>query len=239
MIESDPQQTERIWGTAKPVPAFAWLAVGLLGAICLSAELLFQTVLIPGILFVAICGLSLRGLMLSYPHHVLGFCNVTTLVRAAMVAVLAGALFGNPAPWAVFLIATVAFALDGVDGWLARRAGLSSAFGARFDMEIDALLGAVLALVLLLDGNVGPAILILGFSRYAFVAAGFVWPALKGDLPESFRRKAICVVQIAALIILLFPLTPTVLLLPVSILAACALAYSFAVDAIYLLRRAA
>ena len=38
-------------------------------------------------------------------------------------------------------------ALDGVDGWLARRSGIASAFGARFDMEIDALLILVLAVL--------------------------------------------------------------------------------------------
>ena len=62
---------------------------------------------------------------------------------------------------------------------------------------------------------------------------------MKGDLHESFRRKAICVVQIAALIILVFPLTPTALALPVSLIAAMALLYSFAVDAVFLFRRRA
>ena len=36
-------------------------------------------------------------------------------------------------------------ALDGLDGWAARRQGLVSAFGARFDMEVDALLILALA----------------------------------------------------------------------------------------------
>lgn len=129
------------------------------------------------------------------------------------------------------------FALDGIDGWLAQRAGLSSTFGARFDMEIDALLGAVLALHLLAGGTVGPAILVLGFSRYAFVIAGFIWPALHGDLPDSMRRKTICVIQIAALIALIFPLTCAVFLTPIALIAAAALLYSFAVDAVFLMRQ--
>ena len=47
-------------------------------------------------------------------------------------------------------------ALDGVDGWLARRRGMSSAFGARFDMEIDALLVQVLAILVWRYGKAAP-----------------------------------------------------------------------------------
>jgi len=61
-------------------------------------------------------------------------------------------------------------------------------------------------------------------------------PALNGELPESFRRKAVCVVQIGALIVLLCPLTPVPLLMPLSIVAAILLFWSFAVDTIWLLR---
>lgn len=236
MIESSPQAAIRPQGTRKPAAHFAVLALGLLGAVAVAGEMLFGTFLAPVTLFTLISVLCLCGLLQSYPHDELGICNVVTLGRAALVAVLAGAIFVTASAWVVFGIAGIAFALDGVDGWLARRTGLASGFGARFDMEIDALLGAVLALVLLVDGTVGPAILVLGFSRYAFVLAGFMWQALRGDLPERFRRRAICVVQISTLIILIFPLTPIVLVLPVSLFAATALLYSFAVDAVYLLR---
>ena len=37
--------------------------------------------------------------------------------------------------------------LDGLDGWLARHAGMASAFGARFDVEVDALLIQALAIL--------------------------------------------------------------------------------------------
>lgn len=225
------------WGTGKPVPVFCVLALLLLGAVALLAALIFDAFVVPVVVFCIISAISLRGLVQWYPHDVLGACNVVTLCRAALVALLAGAIFVPAAAWAVFGIAISAFALDGVDGWLARRSRLASAFGARFDMEIDAMLGAVLALALLFQGTAGLSILVLGFSRYVFVLAGFIWPSLRGDLPCSFRRKAICVVQIAALIILMFPLTPVALVLPISGIAALALIYSFAVDTLYLLRR--
>lgn len=179
-----------------------------------------------------------RGLVTHYPHQEFGVCNTVTLVRAAFLSILFGILFEIEAvsPWLVFWLALIALSLDGFDGWLARRAGLQSDFGARFDMETDAALGAVLALWLMLSGTTGPEILILGFMRYGFVAAGWICPKLTGDLPVSFRRKTICVVQIAALIILICPLVPVVLIAPVSLVAASLLVYSFAIDTLWLLR---
>ncbi|MEO0503207.1 MAG: CDP-alcohol phosphatidyltransferase family protein, partial [Pseudomonadota bacterium] len=136
-------------------------------------------------------------------------------------------------------VASVAFALDGVDGWLARRSGLTSRFGARFDMETDAGLGAVVALWLLVSGTTGPEILVLGFMRYGFVAASLIWPALQAPLPEAFRRKAICVIQVATLVMLVCPLTPAALVLPVGVLAALLLSWSFLIDILSLIRRPA
>ena len=178
------------------------------------------------------------GLAHGYPHPVLGACNGVTLARVAMVAFLVGALaVPDASAWLVFGVALVAFALDGVDGWLARRAGLVSDFGARFDMETDAGLGAVIAVWLLASGTAGPEILVLGFMRYAFVAASFFAPALRAPLPEAFRRKAICVVQIAALILLTFPLTPSIIALPLGIGAALLLSWSFLIDILWLTGR--
>jgi len=237
MIEPDPQSIAKALHLPRPAAVLAGIAAGVLVAVGLLANTVFGSPFVPVMLFGAICALCLRSLAHTYPHEVLGWCNVVTLIRTALVSVLAAAVFAPAAPWAVFVIAIVAFASDGLDGWLARRAGLSSVFGARFDMEADALLGAVLALVLLTHGTVGPAILVLGFSRYIFVGAGWIWPALRGDLPQSYRRKTICVVQIAALIALICPLTPAALLPWIAGGAAGLLLYSFAVDICLLSRR--
>ena len=43
------------------------------------------------------------------------------------------------------LLSSVALALDGVDGWVARRTRTVSALGARFDMEVDAFLVLMLS----------------------------------------------------------------------------------------------
>jgi hypothetical protein len=69
-----------------------------------------------------------------------------------------------------------------------------------------------------------------GLLRYIFVAAGWVWPWLRRPLAPSRRGRAICVVQIVALIVAIGPIVPP----PLSAFgAACGLAaltYSFAVD---------
>jgi hypothetical protein len=94
----------------------------------------------------------------TYPHPTLGLCNVVTLGRLVIVGVLTAALVaGGGAPGAVFALAALALALDGVDGWLARRHGRVSGFGARFDMEVDSAFALVLALHALVSGTAGPA----------------------------------------------------------------------------------
>ncbi|MEO0401858.1 MAG: CDP-alcohol phosphatidyltransferase family protein [Pseudomonadota bacterium] len=205
----------------------------------MAALLAFGTATVPLAVFGVAVMIAGYGMLHSYPHPVLGACNGVTLARVAMVAFLGGSLVApHASPWLVCAVAVSAFVLDGADGWLARRAGLVSDFGARFDMETDAALGAVIAVWLLLSGTTGPEILILGLMRYAFVAAAWVTPALRAPLPEAFRRKAICVVQIAALIILVFPLTPQIIALPIGIAAALLLCWSFLIDILWLTRRA-
>jgi phosphatidylglycerophosphate synthase len=193
---------------------------------------------------IAVVGLGLPAMQRAHPHGTLGPANVVTLLRAGIVALVAAALTlpqglaGAPMlAWTMVAIVSCGLALDGVDGWLARRTGLSSAFGARFDMEVDAALAACLCLLVILSGKAGPWLLPLGFLRYVWVAAGMALPWLTGALPERPSRKLVCVVQIGALTALLAP----VLLPPwsaiLALVAMIALVWSFAVDALWLWRR--
>ncbi len=133
-------------------------------------------------------------------------------------------------------VATVALALDGVDGAVARRTGSSTPFGARFDMELDAFFILALSAMVWVATPLGPWVLWIGLIRYGFLLGGWVWPPLRGDLPESFRRKAVCVVQVAGLLIALAPVTPPSMDLASCALALALLAYSFAVDVLWLAR---
>lgn len=132
----------------------------------------------------------------------LGAANRVTLGRAVLVALLAGFVPAAGAGAAIgwpFALAVAALLLDGADGAVARRTGTASAFGARFDMELDAALGLVLAVLVLAYDRAGLWVLLLGVPRYAFVAAARAWPALRRPLPPSRRRRTVCVIQIATL----------------------------------------
>src|SRR4029079_15189952 len=128
---------------------------------------------------------------------------------------------------------------DGVDGWLARRTRLSSRFGARFDMEVDALLIMALAVLAWQFGKARAWFFLSGLLRYIFIAAGWIWLWMRDPLPPSRRRQTICVVQVAGLIVAVAPIiTP-----PVSTLAAATallvLVYSFVIDTVWLWRHGA
>ncbi|MEM9247569.1 MAG: CDP-alcohol phosphatidyltransferase family protein [Pseudomonadota bacterium] len=183
------------------------------------------------VLYAAVSVITAWALRRSFPHGTLGYCNAVTQVRLALLALVATCLMADPTPnWAVFTLATLTFALDGADGWLARREGLVSEFGARFDMEVDSLFALVLALGALASGAAGLLILLLGTARYLFWAAHFAWPWLAGPLPERFSRKAVCVAQIATLVALQAPGLPPLLGQAATVAVALILLWSFERD---------
>ncbi|MCK0149451.1 CDP-alcohol phosphatidyltransferase family protein [Marivita sp. S6314] len=182
-------------------------------------------------------GLAGRAMVRSYPHAHVGWCNAVTVFRLLLTALLVSWLVSAPfSPWVVFAIATLALGLDGVDGWLARREGYVSDFGARFDMEVDSLLALVLAAHAYLAGSVGPIVLILGLPRYIFFILHAPLPWLAGDLPPRFSRKLVCVMQISVLIFAILPPAPPGLVTVAVIGVTVALIWSFWLDVRYLWR---
>jgi phosphatidylglycerophosphate synthase len=175
----------------------------------------------------------------SHPHARFGAANRVTLARMALAAMLA-ALLGEavpqpplaalPAAWWIVVAATATALLDAVDGALARRSGLASDFGARFDMETDAAFTLVLCALVLQAGQAGAWVLAAGLMRYAFVAAARAWPWLAAPLPPSRRRQTVCVVQITTLIVCLGPVVPPALASVLAATSVALLAASFAVD---------
>lgn len=168
----------------------------------------------------------------------IGTANRITLLRATWVLAVAGLVLHGPlsdrAAWWIIGWSTGAMVLDGVDGHVARRSAGTSRFGARLDMEVDAFLLLALSVLVWQGGKVGAWILAVGGIRYLFVASGRLWPALRGELPPSQRRRAVCVIQGA---VLLGCLLPGVGSARASLLAGGGLAllvYSFAVDVVWL-----
>lgn len=165
--------------------------------------------------------------------------NLLTAMRTAIVFFLASLLFAAPRPsiaWIAVVASTIAAVLDGVDGWLARRTGMMSEFGARFDMEVDALLILVLAMLAWWWDKAGAWVLMTGLLRYLFVAAGWLLPWMRRPLSPTQRGRVICVVQIVALIVAIGPIIPRQLSLTVAATGLLSLAYSFFVDTVRLWR---
>ncbi|MDJ0948784.1 MAG: CDP-alcohol phosphatidyltransferase family protein [Alphaproteobacteria bacterium] len=172
-------------------------------------------------------------------HATFGLANRITLMRGLIICLLGGMIADPAAPavaWGMLGLALLALALDGVDGSVARRRGERSAFGARFDMELDAAFILILALLVWSLDKAGPWVLLSGLMRYAFLAAGLVWRVLARPLPRSARRRAICALQVIALIGCLAPVLAPPLSAMVAGAALAVLATSFALDTRYLWR---
>jgi phosphatidylglycerophosphate synthase len=174
-----------------------------------------------------------------HPFVRFGPANAVTTVRASLVALAAGLLFGpveSSVAGGAVAAAMVSTTLDGVDGWLARRSSMSSEFGARFDMEIDALLGLVLSVLAWRHAKAGMWILLAGLFRYLFVACGWLMPWLQSPLPPSRRRQTVCVVQLVGLALVIVPAVPASVSAPIALVVLGALCYSFGVDVLWLSR---
>ena len=196
------------WREALPcLLLLSLVAAGVMVGLRLGPWFVLKAVAVFGIAF----ALVLRSLSAHAPHARFGAANRITLVRLALTSLLAALIgeapvHGDWLAWGAVVIATTAALLDALDGPLARTRGLASEFGARFDMECDALLVLVLCLLVLHFGKAGGWVLAAGAMRYVFVLAARSWPWLGRPLPPSQRRKTVCVVQITCLIVCLGPI---------------------------------
>ena len=175
-----------------------------------------------------------------HPFPTFGLANRITTARAFLVALAAGLIGEAPRPdiaTGAVALGAIATALDGVDGWVARRTRMASAFGARFDMEVDALLIQVLAILAWRHGKAGAWVLFSGLLRYIFVVAGWIWPWMQRTLFPSLLRKTICIVQIAGLLVALLPAVTPTASAAIAAASLAILSYSFLVDALWLWRR--
>jgi phosphatidylglycerophosphate synthase len=226
-----------------PTSAIATEATGLIAVVCLALAARSALPLSPwypvkaGVLFSVVMLLALGHLRGHHPFVRFGVANQVTTVRAVLVVLVTG-LIGEPElPSVAATAATVglgATVLDGMDGWLARRAGMASAFGARFDVEIDTLLMQALAILAWRYGKAGPWVLLSGLLRYAFVAAGWLWTWMRRPLTPTLRARIICIVQVVALVLAIVPAIRFPVSSEIAALGLAALSYSFLVDTLRL-----
>ena len=177
-----------VWSVAGPAPIGRVTALAYLGV---SAALLV-------------------GAMRRRGVRRLGWANVITATRSAMVGIITGLVAASfvgaiPVPLLIGLVVP-ALVLDAVDGWVARRTGSMSELGARFDMEVDAFL--LLVLSVYVAPMLGPWVLAIGLMRYAFVVAGWMLPWMRVELPPRYWRKVVTAVQGIALAVAASGLVP-------------------------------
>jgi phosphatidylglycerophosphate synthase len=132
-----------------------------------------------------------------------GPADRVTLLRAVLTcgvaALVADAAVRHAGPGAgartavLVVLASAGLSLDAVDGRVARRTGTVSAFGARFDMESDAVLILVLALHVARD--LGWWVLAVGAARYLLLAAQRFAPWLRRGVAPRRWRKAVAAYQ--------------------------------------------
>ncbi|HYQ62524.1 CDP-alcohol phosphatidyltransferase family protein [Actinophytocola sp.] len=213
----------RSWAPNGPLTGFVYL-LALLGVLAATTGLDAA-----GWLAGVACGAGLAALLtraLTRHSRVgLGPADSVTLARAVLAcgaAALTVDSFGGQAPAAILVtLSTVALVLDGVDGRVARCTDTTSAFGARFDMEVDAFLIMVLSVYVARES--GWWVLAMGLARYAFVAAGWVLPWLRGPLPPRQWARVVSaivgvVLTVAAADILPDAVTTAMLLVALGLL---------------------
>ena len=187
-----------------------------------AAGVTYGTVLC-GLLAVALHRAGMRGL---------GWANRVTFARAILTGGVTALLLSGAPKLLVVTIAAVALAMDGVDGQIARRTGTATAFGARFDMEIDAFL--ILVLSIAAAAEYGWWALAIGAFRYLFLAAAWVAPWLNAPLPPKFSRKVVAAQQGVMLAVVVSGLLPGWLAVAALLIALGSLTWSFGRDIAWL-----
>ncbi|WP_414940089.1 CDP-alcohol phosphatidyltransferase family protein [Amycolatopsis sp. cmx-11-51] len=185
---------------------------------------------------VAVGGFLTYGLNRSTARS-LGPADAVTLGRSGLVGCVTALVVDTAGRETVTMvvIASVALALDAVDGQVARRTGTASPLGARFDMEIDAYLILILSVVV--AQSLGPWVLTIGAMRYVFVAASRLWPWLNSPLPPNMARKTVAAVQGIALVAVVSTILPLWAGFAVTLGALGLLTWSFGRDTWWLLER--
>ena len=179
-----------------------FLAIGIVAQVAMVAALAATIGLsaagwVVGVACAAIMNAALARGVRRYRANHLGPADWVTLARATLavgVVALVADSFGEPAQVTTLVtLSAVALALDAVDGSVARHSKTASKLGAQFDGEVDAFL--ILVLSVFVARSTGAWVLAIGLARYAFFAAGWIWPWMRAPLPPRYWRKVVAATQ--------------------------------------------
>jgi phosphatidylglycerophosphate synthase len=154
-----------------------------------------------------------------------GAANGVTSLRVLALAAL-GAAIDARAALACALCSLGIFTLDGIDGWLARRADRASAFGAHYDSETDACYVLLLSLGLFQWGRAGAWVLLAGALRYLYVLSLTLAQREHAQAPRSRFGRYTFAGVVSAFTLAVWPLARVSQ--PLTAAATLLLSYSFA-----------
>lgn len=164
-----------------------------------------------------------------------------TLGRGVLVVLLAllvgrALLDGDPTrTWVVAVLGVVAWALDRVDGYVARRTGTASDRGAALDSGVD---GALVLVAAVAVAGVAPWALVGGLLYPVFLLVQGVRPAWRRTLPRRAWRRIAGGALTGTLTIGAAPVWPDGAVQLTVAVAVAWVAWSFVVDVLWLERAA-
>ncbi|WP_208322954.1 CDP-alcohol phosphatidyltransferase family protein [Mumia sp. ZJ1417] len=184
-----------------------------------------------GVLAVGVAVLLGRALVRTRTRR-FGSANAVTLSRSVLTVAVAALAVGTDLRGRALVVlvslAALALVLDLVDGRVARRTGTVSTLGARFDMEVDALLVLVLSVAVVRSLGWSVAwVLVIGAARYLLLAAAAVLPWLREPTPVRPWAKVVAAVQGVALTVVVAGVLPRTVALGVLVAALALLSESF------------
>lgn len=157
------------------------------------------------------------------PAGTFGRANGVTAARIGLLLALPATASVGPA--ALIGLSLLILALDGLDGWLARRHGQTSEFGAFFDKETDALFLLLLCGLAAFRGPLPSWILGAGLLRYGFVGVLFLLPTPQKTESRSSMARYVYGGMVGALLVSFLPYPD--LYRPLVAVATAALLFSF------------
>ncbi len=180
-----------------------------------------------GIPFVAVIGVVLAFEFLLFRHaytqttkvngpQPFTFATLITVLRGAAIVLLSGFLItgqpGGGVAWLPAVLFAIGTLFDAVDGAIARATNSTSAFGARLDVEIDALALLLGSLLAIRFGMAPVYFIAVGVARYMFVA-GITFRQLRGKpvepLPPRQSRRLLGAMMMFVVFFLLTPAITT------------------------------
>ncbi|WP_222183392.1 CDP-alcohol phosphatidyltransferase family protein [Geminicoccus harenae] len=210
-----------------------WILGGLLAELVLAATaaaaVMGAATLLPVVLLASCSALLVLAAASQPSSDGPGPADLVTGLRLGMaIGIGVSVLCGSPPGGLVAALLLLALSTDAADGWIARRTASATRFGARFDLETDAVLLGAASLAAM--PVTGPFVLAAPLLRPAWLLAGRALPWLERPLPPSLRRRILCALPIFLLLAVPWPLAGSRLAVPAAALAVLLLAASFLID---------